>query len=351
MACDKMKRSPALRSGNLRREGKKTVEKQKFCMPKGKLIKLLFCAAIFLVFWFLPPAGLITQVGMRVIGTFITVVLALSLVDTVWPAILACVLLSLTGVCTLNDAIAGTIGGWIIYLILMSFLMTHALTEVGFIDRIVAKFMSLKAVNRGPWTFTISIGILGFILGAFLDQVPAAAFILPFCARVYRELGYEKGSSYTHVTNIVAIYGVIIGGTATPISHSLALLGMGIFNSTTGQDISMFQYTAFGLPTAIVLFAVFIVVIRLFTHPDMSKFKDFKIENVLRRQGRMQLREGLTVTVFVITVLLWIVPGILTMVSSASWITKFNSYGITFWAIIAIAAMAISMWTTSPCWT
>ena len=204
---------------------------------------------------------------------------------------------------------------------------------MGFIDRVVGKFMGLKAVNRTPWTFTLSLGVLGFILGAFLDQVAATAFMLAFCPRVYRELGYEKGSSYTHIANIIAIYGVIIGGTSTPISHSLALLGMGIYSSATGNTISMFDYMAFGLPTALVLFVAMCIIFRLFTRPDMSKFADFKIENVIGKREKMDLREKITVAVFGITVLLWIVPSILTMISSAAWITKLNSYGIVFWAI------------------
>jgi len=315
--------------------------KQKLVMPKDRLIKMLVCLAVFLIFWFLPPVGQLTQIGVRVIGSFVTIVLMLSILDTVWPAILACVLLSLTGVCTLNAAIAGTIGGWIIYLILMSFLLTHALTEVGFIDRVVTKFMGLKFVRKSPWTFTISIGVLGFILGMFLDQVPAAAFMLPFCARIYKELGYEKGSSYTHIANIFAIYGVIAGGTSTPISHSLALLGMGIYNGATGQSISMFQYMAFGLPTAIVLFIGIALILRIFTKPDMSKFKDFNIDNVLQKQEPMQLKEAVTVTVFFVTVILWIVPSILTMFTKAAWVTKLNSFGIVFWAIIAVCILNI----------
>lgn len=310
-------------------------------MERPKLIKLLVCAAVFLLFWFLPPVAPLTQIGMRVIGSFITIVLALSLVDTVWPAMLAVVLLSRTGVCSLNEAIAGTIGGWIIYFILMSFLMTYALNESGFTDRIVGKFMGLKVVNRSPWTFTLSLGVISFILGAFMDQVPAATFMLAFVSRVYKELGYDKDSSYTHVANIIAVYGVIIGGTSTPISHSLALLGMGIYQGATGEAISLLDYMAFGLPTAIVLFVVMCVIIRFVAKPDMSKFKDFDIQNVIKKQSAMDLREKATVTIFVLTVVMWIAPSVLSMVSSAAWIAKFNSYGITFWAIISVAVMAI----------
>ena len=156
------------------------MEKQKFYMPASLLIKILVCLAVIAAFWVAPPVAPLTAVGMRVIGIFIGVILMLSIVDTVWPAMLAIVLLGQSGVCTVNEAIAGSIGNWIIYFVLMSFIMTHALNESGFTDRLVAKFMSIKLVSKSPWIFTISLGVLGMLLGCFMDQVPAP----PLCWRL-----------------------------------------------------------------------------------------------------------------------------------------------------------------------
>ena len=128
-------------------------------MPASLLIKILVCLAVIAAFWVAPPVAPLTAVGMRVIGIFIGVILMLSIVDTVWPAMLAIVLLGESGVCTVNEAIAGSIGNWIIYFVLMSFIMTHALNESGFTDRLVAKFMSIKLVSKSPWIFTISLGV------------------------------------------------------------------------------------------------------------------------------------------------------------------------------------------------
>ena len=61
-------------------------------MPASLLIKILVCLAVIAAFWVLRRCAL-TAVGMRVIGIFIGVILMLSIVDTVWPAMLAIVLL------------------------------------------------------------------------------------------------------------------------------------------------------------------------------------------------------------------------------------------------------------------
>ena len=94
--------------------------------------------------------------------------------------------------------------------------MTHALNESGFTDRLVAKFMSMKLVSKSPWIFTISLGVLGMLLGCFMDQVPATAFMLAFVSRIYKELGYTGKDSYPHVANILTVFGVNVGGAMTP---------------------------------------------------------------------------------------------------------------------------------------
>ena len=317
------------------------MSKQRLTFEKSYAIKLLVCAAILILFWITPPVEPITVIGMRLIGIFISVVLLLSLVDTVWPAFLGIVLLSRSGICTLNEAIAGTLGSWVIYFILMSFIMTHALNESGFTDRVVAKFMSIKAFAKTPWTFTFSLAFLGLLLGSFMDQVPAAAFMLAFCSRVYKELGYQKGDAYPQMTNCLAIFGVNIGGAMTPVSHALVIIGISVYEAATGNTMSLFSYLAFGVPTGIVLFILMCIFFKLAFKPDMSKFKNFNIENVLKKQEPMDLKEKVIVTIFIITVLLWILPGIFVMFSNAAWVTKFNSYGITFWAILSIVVMSI----------
>lgn len=325
------------------------MEKQRLSIPAPTLLKIVICFAIMLAFWFIPAPAPLTQVGMRVIGVFIGTVLLLSTVDTVWPAILAVALLGRSGVATLNEAIAGTLGSWIIYFILMSFVMTYALNKSGFTDRLVAKFMGMKFVSKSPWTFTISMSAIGLILACFIDQIPATAFMLMFANRVYEELGYTKKDAYPHIANIMVVYGVIIGGAMTPISHALSILGIGVYEAVTGASMSLFTYLAFGVPTGLVLYVFLIAIMRLTCRGvDLSKFKDFDIQRVLKHQGKMQLRELITVIIFFGTVIMWMLPGVAGMFTDAAWVTALNDYGITFWAILSVVLMAIISVNNEP---
>ena len=313
------------------------------------LLKILISLLIVVVFWFAPAPEPLTQIGMRVIGVFIGTVLLLSLVDTVWPAILAVALLGRTGVASLNEAIAGTLGSWIVYFILMSFVMTYALNKSGFTDRLVSKFMSMKFVSKSPWTFTISMATIGLILACFIDQIPATAFMLMFANRVYEELGYTKKDAYPHMANIMVVYAVVIGGAMTPISHSLALLGMGIYEAAAGTSMSLFTYLAFGVPTGLILYVVLTVAMRaIFRNVDMSNFKNFDVQRVLKHQGKMQLPELITVIIFFGTVIMWMLPGVAGMFTTAAWVTTLNNFGITFWAIISVVLMSVISINNQP---
>ena len=324
------------------------MEKQRLQMPKPTLIKIIVCLAIMVAFWLLPAPAPMTAIGMKVIGVFIGTIVLLSTVDTVWPAILAVALLSRTGVASLNEAIAGTLGNWIVYFVLMSFCMTYALNKSGFTDRLVAKFMSMKFVSKSPWTFTFSMATIGLILACFMDQVPAAAFMLMFANKVYEELGYTKKDAYPHLANVLVIFAVNIGGAMTPISHSLALLGMGIAEGA-GHAISLFQYLAFGVPTGLVAYIILLVLGRILGgKTDMSKFENFDIQRVLKKQEKMQAREIVTVIVFFGTVVMWMLPGVAGMFSTAPWISKINGFGITFWAILSVILMSVISVNNEP---
>lgn len=316
---------------------------ERFKIKTSLVVRMLVCLLILIMFWNVPAVAPISPIGMKVIGAFITTVLMLSLVDPIWPALLALVLLSRTGIMSLNDAIAGSMGNWITYFVIMSFIMTEALNRSGFTSRLVSYYMSRKFVSKSPWHFTYSLCILAAIVGCFMDQVPVTAFFLSFCARIFKELGYEPGDSYPKLLTMAVVFSVNIGGAATPISHSLAILGIGIYEGATGQVLNLFTYLAFGIPVAIVLMLLMAVILKLSLKPDMSKFETFDINKVLEEQKPMDLREKSVVAIFFGTVILWMLPGVLQMFigSQAQLIKLLNSFGITFWAILSVVLMSV----------
>ncbi|MGL5436324.1 MAG: SLC13 family permease [Lachnospiraceae bacterium] len=315
----------------------KTTSLHSVSMDTKQLVKTLISFAVMVLFAVMPPIAPLTEMGMKVLGVFIGTVLLLSLVDTTWPAILCVPLFSLTGVMTVNEAIIGSLGNWITMFVIMSFVMTHALNESGFTSRLTAFYMSRKFVSRNPWTFTVALITLGMIVGWFLDPVPTVAFFMGFSGKIFRELGYTPEDRYPHMVTMALAFAINIAGGMTPISHPLAILGMGVYQAATGNVINLFTYMAFAVPVGLLIYIGMLVVLRLFFKPDMSKFKEFDINKVLDDAKPMDLREKITVSIFFGMVILWVLPGITSIVAPGTALNAvLNSYSATFWAIIAV---------------
>ncbi len=316
---------------------------------KKTTIYTIIAFAIMLLFAVIPPVAPLTDVGMMALGVFIGTVILISLVDTTWPAILCIPLFALTGVTPMNDLVKGSLGSWVTMFVLMSFILTYALNETGFTNRLTMWFMSRKFVNRSPWIFTVSLITLGLLVGLVLDPVPVTAFFMNFSNKVFQELGYKKEDKYPHIVTMALAFSINIAGGMTPISHPLAILGMNIYKKATGNELSLLQYILYAFPTGLIIFICLLIMLRLFAKPDMSKFKDFDINKILTEVKPMTNRERITVATFFIVVILWLLPGVLGMIMPGTIVQKtLQTLGPVFPAISAVAILAILRADNAP---
>ncbi len=315
---------------------------ERFDFDGKKMRYTLLSFAVMIVFWFLPAPSLMTVVGMRTVGVFIGTVMLLSLVDTAWPAVICIPLFYFSGVMPIGGAIASGFGSTTTMFVIMSFIMTYALNTSGFTARIVAWFMSRDFVQKSPWVFTYSLITIGFIVGLFLDQVPTCAFFMILANKVYEELGYKPGDKYPVMVNFALAFAINIAGGMTPISHSLALLGIGIYESSMGVTLNLFRYMMFAVPVGLIIYILMLVFIRLTFKCDMSKCTGFDITKVTGKITPMNLREKTVVVVFFSMVTLWLLPGLLTLfVPTWSLTVLLNKINAVIWALLAVIILAV----------
>lgn len=274
------------------------MQNQKLSYNLKELLILIGCLATIFIFWVIPPFTPITDIGMKTIGIFIGTILLLSLVDTVWPVFLALILLTFTGGFTLQEVLAGSLGNWIIMFVIASFVMTFALNKSGFTTRLTEYYMSLKFVQKGPWIFTFSLFSIAMIVGMFMDQVPATAFFLAFTKELLNKMGYSKEDKYSNATLMGVVFAVNIGGAATPISHSLVILGLGIYEEITKSAIDLVTYMIYAIPVALVLFVALCLIIKFVIKPDISKLKNIDLSTLLTKRDPRILKKKLLLPFF-----------------------------------------------------
>lgn len=311
-------------------------------VKKDKILKILFSFGIMMAFSFITPPAPITQVGMRAIGVFIGTVLLISLVDTTWPSILAMALFAMTGVMSVKEAIIGSIGSWVTMFVLLSFILTYALNETGFTKRMTCWLLSKEFINKSPWIFTVSFLTLALVVGCFLDPLPVTTFFLMIASNMFSEFGYSPKDKYPQILTMALVFTINIAGGMTPISHPLAIIGLGVYNAKAAVPINLLEYCLFAIPVGLVVFIGLILILYFFSKPDFSKFKNFDARKVVGEVKPMDLREKLTVAIFFITAFLWLLPGMLAMFCPGTGLEKYLSkMGPTFISIVAVVILAI----------
>lgn len=315
-------------------------------------IKSIIGLAIMLFFGYLPAPAPMTQVGMIVIGQFIGLIFLWTFVDMVWPTFLGIALFgfiakdvypgsfALSGV---YEAAQQSIGNWVVAIVISLLIFNDALAETGIIRRIAFWFLTRKTAKKSPWGFTFMFILSGFIVGIFMDVVPAQVFMLALAKEIFTQLGMTKEDKWTKVVTIGLSFTVVITFAITPICHTLPILFMGIYSAISGAAVNWLSYMLISLPVGIIIWLLIFLFLRYVVKPDMSKLEniDFKLIGE-KRPKKMSKREKAVITLGVLLVAAWLLPGFLSILAPASALTAWMS-SITMLTplLVVIVIMAV----------
>ncbi|MDR2487118.1 MAG: anion permease [Clostridiales Family XIII bacterium] len=306
--------------------------------------------AIMVFFQFIPAPAPITAVGMALLGYFIGLILLWSLVDMVWPTFIAICLFAFQAqeiypgsyqMAGIYESGIQSFGNWITLFVLGTLVLCQALDETGTIRRITMWFLTRDFAKKSPWNFTFMLWLSGLVVALFLDVTVAQIFMIKIAHELFKELGFRKGDAWPRTVIIGITFTAILGFTMTPICHTLPILFTGISASITGQPVNLLTYMLVGIPVGFVIWIVMYFWFKLFVKPDVSQFErvDFAVIDA-KRPGPMDAREKAVVTISVIVLLAWIIPGFLSFLAPSAGITAtVNALTATFPLFAGIAAM------------
>ena len=313
-------------------------------------VKAFIGLAIMIFFQFIPAPAPITQIGMALLGYFIGLILLWSLVDMVWPTFIAICLFAFQAqqiypgsyqLAGIYEAGMQSFGQWITLFVLGTLVICQALDETGTIRRITMWFLTRKYAKKNPWTFTFMLWLSGLVIALFLDVTVAQIFMIKIAHELFRELGFKKGDAWPRVIIIGITFTAILGFTMTPICHTLPILFTGISAAISGVPVNLLAYMLVGIPVGAVLWLIMYFWFRYVVKPDISQFKnvDFSIIDK-KRPGKMDAREKGVVTISLIVLIAWIVPGFASFLAPQSAFTELvNALTSTFPLFAGIAAM------------
>lgn len=100
-------------------------------MNTKKKILLVISLVLMFGFKYFPPIMGLNPIGMATLGITVGTIILLIGVNLIWPAFLCMLAFAVNGVYTLNQAIAGTLGGSIFWFMLINAMVIGAIEKTG----------------------------------------------------------------------------------------------------------------------------------------------------------------------------------------------------------------------------
>jgi sodium-dependent dicarboxylate transporter 2/3/5 len=283
-----------------------------------KRIGLFLGPLLFLLFYFIIPAGFISPNAFKVFALASWVICWWVTEAIPFPvtALLPLILFPLIGVMPISQSVL-PYANPIIFLFMGGFFLALALEKHRLHERI--------ALNLIKITGTSGNGIiLGFMLAtAFLSMwisnTATAMMMMPIALSVTRLVitskeeiknGRQSGERNFALGLMLAVgYAATLGGLATIIGTPPNVVFVGLLNEFNGQKISFGQWMLVGVPAMIILLTLnYLIVTKILFPNKLNKIEgsDDLIKNKLQELGRIRKEEKLVLTIFTITSCFWI---------------------------------------------
>ena len=282
-------------------------------MPISKKIGLILGPLLFFIAYNLP-FELVSQKGDAVIATALWMIIwwiteAVSISVT---ALLPLILFPLLKIMPIAD-VGANYGSPIIFLFFGGFVLALALEKVNLHRRIALTIIRLTGTtpNKVVLGFMIATGLMSM----WISNTASTVVMLPIAMSVIKLLiddedGFTKDDQNFALSVMLGIaFSANAGGIATVIGTPPNSVLIGLLENEYNIEISFLKWMTLGLPFSILMIAIIYVVLVKWMFPNKNvQFNASKevINAELNKLGKITAKEKRVLTIFGITVFLWI---------------------------------------------
>lgn len=275
---------------------------------------------VLLLLWPMPglsePAHRLAAVMATVVVLWITE--ALPMPVTALLGVTACVVLR---VAPAREAFA-PFADPLMFLFIGSFILARAIFLHHLDRRLAFGVLSLRWVGGRPSRILFAFGAVTALISAWISNTATTAMmfaigmsILGFLFQHEKEGGPHISRQYATALMLMTAFAASIGGLATPIGTPPNLIGLGFIRRILGVEFPFFKWVVIGAPTVVVLFAwMFFLFNRL--APAGVREIPGSAEMLARERARLgawTTGQRSTAIAFLVTVALWVIPGLIAL--------------------------------------
>ena len=229
-----------------------------------------------------------------------------------------------------------------IFLFMGGFLIAKGMMVNGLDKRFAYGIMSMKWVGDSPRRIFIALGAACMICSGWISNTATAAMMFPIALgllEAIREMMAANGKQidlkdYKYATGLMLMtaYACSIGGVLTPIGTPPNIIMLGFLQELAPQapEVSFFDWMVWGFVAMVAYFAIAYFVLWKMFPADVEHIDGAHefIGRHAKELGRWTRAQKNTLFCFGLAVVIWVAPGILSMVYGADSeiVKEFNKY-------------------------
>ncbi|MFO0984916.1 MAG: DASS family sodium-coupled anion symporter [Planctomycetota bacterium] len=209
----------------------------------------------------------------------------------------------------------------LMFLFIGSFMLARALFVHQLDRRFAFAVLSIRWVGARPSRILFAFGGATAFISAWISNTATTAMMFAIGMSILKlimrdhEGGGRIDRRYATGLMLMTSFAASIGGLATPIGTPPNIIGLSFIRERLGVDFSFFRWSTIGAPVVIVLYLfLFFYLDRLC--PARVREIPGSHEMIVRERaslGRLTRAQKSTLVACVVTVALWIVPGIVAL--------------------------------------
>jgi sodium-dependent dicarboxylate transporter 2/3/5 len=217
-----------------------------------------------------------------------------------------------------------------IFLFMGGFLIAKGMMVNGLDKRIAYGIMSMKWVGDSPRRIFLAIGLACMLCSGWISNTATAAMMFPIALgllEAIREMMAVNGKeidlrSYKYATGLMLMtaYACSIGGVLTPIGTPPNIIMIGFIRELApdAPQITFFNWMIWGFLAMILYFIVTYFVLQKMFPADVKHIDGAQefIQEHKRGLGKWTRAQKNTLIAFIVAVVLWVTPGILSAIQN-----------------------------------
>ncbi len=243
----------------------------------------------------------------------------------------------------------------IVFLFIGSFIIARAMTLHRLDRRFAMYIFSIRGIGDSPSMLLIACGGIVALISMWISNTAATAIMLPICIGLISTIEQRLSTvslKYRTGMMLMIAYGASVGGIGTPVGSPPNLIAIGMIDSLVHYRITFFQWMALAVPLLVCMFVILTLLIMLLhtpaakgTDPSTSLRTSLPTTPTLEKGGKGKFEwsrgEIYTLISFATAVSLWILPGVIAIVSGVESDLYKLLKGILDEGIVALCAASL----------